>query len=415
MGAKPSSALIGVLVVLVIVAGVGGYFAGSSAVPPPKTITSVVTQTVTTTVAAATQTITSTVTQPAQTITTTVTLPPQTVTVTVTPTPTPTVTPPPPTPPSHWPKSLVFRGGAVGSSWTVFASVVASVIEKDLKVSVRVEPGGSLANTMAIARGEVELALSQTAWMPVFMDPAKIKNLTGESVDASKIKILANAVLPFYFELVYTRPDSPINSVEDIARMIKEGKPLRIGVGGAAGSIDDIIARLILEAYGIKPADITRVGGSFTLSSESDVVSKIQEGKLDVVFETTMPGASAYRELEIRMPDVKLLPLIGKERDYLLNFFTGGGLYTCSLPKDLFKFVTKEYATLCTSTIIIVNADLPEDLVYFIAMSIDKNEDYIKSSIAAFDFNPEEVWKTLGGVGLHPGAAKYYKDAGYMK
>ncbi|MEM2206674.1 MAG: TAXI family TRAP transporter solute-binding subunit [Sulfolobales archaeon] len=384
MGSKQHSAFIGVLVVLIIVAGVGGYFAGSSAVPPPKTVTSTSLVTVT-------------------------------VTVTPTPTPTPTVTPPPLTPPAHWPKSVVFRGGAVGSAWTVFASVVASVIEKELKVSVRVEPGGSLANTMAIAKGEVELALSQTAWMPVFMDPEKVKSLTGEAVNASKIKILANAVLPFYFELVYTRPDSPINSIEDVARMIKEGKPLRIGVGGAAGSLDDIIARLILEAYGIKPTDIIRVGGTFTLSSESDVVSKIQEGKLDVVFETTMPGAAAYRELEIRMPNVKLLPIVGKERDYLLNFFSGGGLYTCSLPKDLFKFVVTEYPTLCTSTIIIVNADLPEDLVYYIAMAIDRNAGYIKSSIAAFEFNPAEVWKTLGGIELHPGAAKYYKDAGYMK
>ncbi len=406
MGSKPSPALVGVLVLLIIVAGVGGYFAGSSAVPPPVTVTSTAVQTVTVTAAAATVTVTTTVTPPPKTVT---------VTATPTPTPTPTITPLPPTPPSHWPSSLVFRGGAVGSAWTVLASVVASVIEKDLKVSVRVEPGGSLANTMAIAKGEIELALSQTAWMPVFMDAEKIKSLTGETVNASKIKLLANAILPFYFELVYTRPDSPINSIEDIARMIKEGKALRIGVGGAAGSIDDVIARLILEAYGIKPADIARVGGTFTLSSEADVVSKIQEGKLDVVFETTMPGASAYRELEIRMPDVKLIPLVGKERDYLLNFFAGGGLYTCSLPKDLFKFVTKEYPTLCTATIIIVNADLPEDLVYYIAMSLDKNKDYIKSSIAAYDFNPDSVWKTLGGIDLHPGAAKYYKDAGYMK
>ncbi|MDW7968856.1 MAG: hypothetical protein RMH77_00390 [Sulfolobales archaeon] len=93
MGGKPSSALVGVLVVLVIVAGVGGYFAGSSAVPPPRTVTSVVTQTVTTTAAAATVTVTSTITPPPQTVTSTVTLPPRTVTVTVTPTPTPTVTP----------------------------------------------------------------------------------------------------------------------------------------------------------------------------------------------------------------------------------------------------------------------------------------------------------------------------------
>ena len=267
---------------------------------------------------------------------------------------------------------------------------------------------------MAIAKGDVELGLSQTAWMPIFTDPEKIKSLVGEVVNASRIKILANAILPFYFEMVYTRPDSPINSIEDVAKAIKEGKTLRMGVGGAAGSLDDIIARMILRAYGLNPEELI-AKGMLTLSSESDVVSKIVEGKLDVVFETTMPGASAYRELEVRMPNVKLLPLVGKERDYLLNFFTGGGLYTCSLPVGLFKFITTEYPTICTSTIIIVSADLPEDLVYYMVKAIDKNKDYIKSSIAAFEFNPDEVWKTLGGVELHPGAAKYYKEKGYVK
>ncbi|MEM4519103.1 MAG: TRAP transporter substrate-binding protein [Sulfolobales archaeon] len=73
--------LVGVLVVLVIVAGVGGYFAGSSAVPPPKTITTTVT-------GGAPATVTTTVT-------TRVT---EVVTVTVTATPSPTTTSPSPTP-----------------------------------------------------------------------------------------------------------------------------------------------------------------------------------------------------------------------------------------------------------------------------------------------------------------------------
>jgi len=71
MSAKVSSTLVAVLVVLIVVAGVVGYFVGTTAVPPPKTVT------ITTTVGTPT-TIT-------QTLTTTIT---EKVTVTVTPTPT---------------------------------------------------------------------------------------------------------------------------------------------------------------------------------------------------------------------------------------------------------------------------------------------------------------------------------------
>ena len=65
-------------VVCGVVAGVGGYFGGAAAVPPPKTVTETVTET------AAAETVT--VTGPAKTVTET---------VTVTKTPTPTLTPPP--------------------------------------------------------------------------------------------------------------------------------------------------------------------------------------------------------------------------------------------------------------------------------------------------------------------------------
>ncbi|MEM2575097.1 MAG: tripartite tricarboxylate transporter substrate binding protein [Sulfolobales archaeon] len=115
--------LVGVLVVLVIVAGVGGYFAGSSAVPPPVTVTSTSRVTVSVTAAAATVTVTSTVTQPPRTITSTVTPPPTTVTVTVTPSPTP--------PPIAWPTrpvTIVVGFGAGGGS-DLAARAIAPVLQ----------------------------------------------------------------------------------------------------------------------------------------------------------------------------------------------------------------------------------------------------------------------------------------------
>ncbi|MEM4556445.1 MAG: tripartite tricarboxylate transporter substrate binding protein [Sulfolobales archaeon] len=108
--------LIGVLVVLVIVAGVGGYFAGSSAVPPPKTVTSTSLVTVTTTAAATTVTVTTTVTPP-----------PRTVTVTVTPTPTPTPTPPPIAWPTR-PVTIIVGFGAGGGS-DLAARAIAPVLQ----------------------------------------------------------------------------------------------------------------------------------------------------------------------------------------------------------------------------------------------------------------------------------------------
>ncbi|MEM4556778.1 MAG: TAXI family TRAP transporter solute-binding subunit, partial [Sulfolobales archaeon] len=122
--------LIGVLVVLIIIAGVGGYFAGSAAVPPPKTITSVVTQTVT---------------------------------VTVTATPTPTVTPIPPSPPPHWPKEIIIRVGGIGGAWYPIGAGLGDLITKNLKVRATVQPGGSGPNILATSKDEADIVMAY-AW-----------------------------------------------------------------------------------------------------------------------------------------------------------------------------------------------------------------------------------------------------------
>jgi len=74
----------------------------------------------------------------------------------------------------------------------------------------------------------------------------------------------------------------------------------------------------------------------------------------------------------------------------------------------------EDYRTLRAKTVIICHADLPEDLVYEIVKTIDEKQDEIKSALPSFNLNPEVVAKAIGGIELHPGAAKYYGEKGYL-
>ncbi len=399
--AKPPTILLGVLVVLIIVAGVVGYFAGSAVVPPK-----VVTSTVTVAPSVVTTTVTSTTT-------TTITATP---TAILTPTPTRTVTPPPPTPPPYWPKEVVFRTYSVGTPGYVLGGAIASFIEKELGVKISVQPGASAANLLAIAKGEVEMAFTHAAWIPFAKDPAKATKIWGEEVDLSKVKYVLGPT-ERYMVLITKRPDFPINSIKELADHIKKGNSVRLAVGGPTASLEDFLFRWLLEHYGVTEEVIRRSGGSLLVPGEVKAVEALIEGKVDLIFDVTAVPSSSYMQLEARMPDVKVIELTDEDIDFILNTLGfKGALVMDKLPKETYKFLTNDYRTLFTFTILLIRSDMPNDFVYQITRIICENTDYLQKAVSAFKiFDPSTSWKYSAGLGMHPGAEQYYIDRGFIK
>ncbi|MEM4518092.1 MAG: TAXI family TRAP transporter solute-binding subunit [Sulfolobales archaeon] len=389
--------LIGVLVVLIIIAGVGGYFAGSAAVPPPKTITSVVTQTVTTTVAAATVTTTSTVT-----------LPPQTVTVTVTATPTPTVTPPT-FPLPEWPSKIRFITWVFGGAFYSLAVPIADVLRRELKIEVEVIPGpGAIATPLYISKGEGEIAMTYD----YLGAPAKENDISifNEPLNFSKITAVAGGLYLTYYYFV-AQKDFPANNFDDIAKMIKEGKPVRFG-GDAAGSSEELMLRYVLKYYGLTYDDVRKAGGTVYAVGDDPAAQAFREKKIDVFYQAggiplrTIADVDATMELKfIAMPE----PL----RDWLIKNL---GAIKGVIPKGSYKNAVEDVPTLIGSTILIASRELPDSLIYYILEVMAKNKDVIAAAYRAFAaYDPATAWQKVGLWELHPGAVKWYKDHGYMK
>ncbi|MEM2757416.1 MAG: TAXI family TRAP transporter solute-binding subunit [Sulfolobales archaeon] len=397
--------LVGVLVVLIIVAGVGGYFAGSSAVPPPQTITTTVTIGAPSTI---TSIITSTITEK---ITTTVTI-----TSSPTPTPTRTVTPPPPTPPAYWPKEMVFRTYSVGSPGYVLGGAISSLVEKELGVKISIQPGASAANLLAIANGEVELAYTHAAWVPFAKDPEKAKLIWGQTVNLSNVRFILGPT-ERYKVLITKRPDFPVNSIKELADYIKGGKSVRLAVGGPAASLEDFLFRWLLEHYGVTEDVIKRSGSSLVVPGEAQAVESLIGGKVDLIFDVCALPSSNYMQLETRMPDVKTVALTDEDIDFILNTLGfKGALVVDNLPKGTYKFMTEDYRTLFTFTILLVKVDIPSDLVYQITRTICDNTDYLVKAVSGFSiFDPVNAWRFNAGIDIHPGASQYYLDRGYIK
>jgi putative tricarboxylic transport membrane protein len=98
--------------------------------------------------------------------------------------------------------------------------------------------------------------------------------------------------------LIVVPANSPYKSLPDLAAAMKKRLPDVIFCGGSSGSVDHMLAGLLVRAVGANPAELRYNG----FSSSGEVISALQEGKATV-------GISGYSELKEKLADGKLVPL----------------------------------------------------------------------------------------------------------
>jgi TRAP transporter TAXI family solute receptor len=419
---KTSLILIVVLVVLIVVAGVVGYFAGSSVAP--KVLTVILSQTppVVTTTIFKTETITSTVLSPimiTQTVSTTI--PPLTITTTITKTEkvtttetvTVTVTYTVVSPPlilPYWPKEILMKAGPIGSPILAVGVTLGDLINKYLGIIVHTEPGNSADNILAISKNEADIGFCHSFQSVIAKDPIKSINYWGEVVNFSNVKLVASGLWKVYIHAV-RRADFQVGNFKELVNMIKQGMPVRIGVG-IRGTLDEYVLRILLAKYGLSYDDVRKAGGTVFTGSSRDIMSLMSEGKIDVWLSSGELGFTDMLEAD---KIIKLAPLYVSEDD--IDYIVWNlGLMRGVIPEKTYNWVPRGgYITVYDVWDIIVRATLPEDLVYQITRLLDENKDYIASVTSLFkEFDPAKGWAYGGFWELHPSAMKYYKDKGYV-
>ena len=66
-----------------------------------------------------------------------------------------------------------------------------------------------------------------------------------------------------------------------------------------------------------------------------------------------------------------------------------------------------------TGTAVYGRADMPDDFAYLVAKALDEQQDLFEWSQQRFNYDRYRVAKA-GDVPLHPGAARYYRERGYL-
>ena len=266
--------------------------------------------------------------------------------------------------------------------------------EHGIRCSVE-STGGSIYNLNAIRNGELDLGVAQSDWQyHAYHGTSKFK-------DAGPNKDL-RAVFSIHAEpfTVVARADAGIKNFQDL-----KGKRVNVGNPGSGqrGTME-----VVMKAMGWTMKD-------FKLASElksAEQSKALCDNKIDAMVFTVGHPSGSIKEATTSC-DAVLVNVTGPAIDKLVEKYPyyskaviPGGMYRGN-PDDVQTFGVR--ATLVTS------AKVPDDVIYHIVKAVFENFDTFRKLHPAFaHLTKKEMIKAGLSAPLHPGAVKYYKEAGLM-
>lgn len=215
---------------------------------------------------------------------------------------------------------------------------------------------------------------------------------------AEKLRAIA-ALFPEHIHLV-AMADSGINSVADLA-----GKRVSLDEPGSGTRVDAI---LILQAYGLSTDSVT--AESLKPDAASDA---LRNGQIDAFFFVGGYPTGAIVELASSV-DVKLVPIDGEGAATLTEEF---GFFSVSdIPDGTYEGVAAT-TTVAVGAQWITSSDEDEELIYQITAALwnDNTRRLLDVGHAkGASINKETALDGIG-IPLHPGAERFYREAGLLQ
>ncbi len=287
------------------------------------------------------------------------------------------------------------KGGAVNQMATAISKVVSSHAGFQLRP---IPMASTQALIPVVNGGELEFAMGN------MMQVTMAVSGTGMS-DGTKYENLrmVATMIPFRWGMA-VRADSDIHTIADL-----RGK--RIPHGHDAGPLFHFLYVGILANGGLTYDDVERV--PVVLFREG--WNAFKQGKVDVAL--TGVGSGIMKEMNATIPGgIRYIPFddspaAGKRmleqtpKTYFLVVEPAPGLDGVVAPTKLAVYDYTLYASTAT----------PEDIVYNVVKAIYEHESEFKEAGALFRTYSTGNLSREQGIPYHPGAEKYYKEAGAWK
>ncbi|MEE2945978.1 MAG: TAXI family TRAP transporter solute-binding subunit [Pseudomonadota bacterium] len=256
----------------------------------------------------------------------------------------------------------------------------------------------SVFNNAAVQNGELEAGLAAAdVTRSMYLGEGKF-----DGKPHPKLRIIAN-LFPEDLHLVMPK-DASIDSLSDL-----EGK--RVGIA-QAGSGTQVAVEMMLAEWGL-----TRDNYDEAELNNSQSAERLADGQLDAYFYAAGWPVAAM----VQLSSTKGMELHSFTQEDMQKINDAIPAYIPSkIPAGVYEGVDYDVHTPAVSAMLVVSSDLSDELVYGITKAIwnDNTRKLLDNGHAkGKQITPDTALDGVEalGVPLHPGAEKFYREAGLLK
>ena len=302
------------------------------------------------------------------------------------------------------PVQLRFATFTEGTAWYAYGASIAELLRPQLPSgsSLDVLPlAGGVSNPKLLDQGKADFAINfavNTRWAQ-----------QGRLVYETKMEGLRGLVGGFdqSYLLVIARQELPILSLNELKEKKLPVRLYTISVGGQS----EQATRMLLEAHGMSYEDIRAWGGSVNRTSFDVIKTAFQDGRADILVHSVSKGHPSITEISV-LSSVKFLSLSDDiarllNRQYQMDLVV--------LPAGNFRGQDQDVHTVGWSVTLDATTRMPADVAYLITKTVNEGMDelsVVHQSLKEFD--PSLAFRKVG-ISLHPGAERYYREAGLLE
>ena len=319
--------------------------------------------------------------------------------------------------------SGLYDSSLSSESWKAAEGVLQtdSPLGNALKLSLTPKPNDRKGIALSFTTGGFRAirAVAEGKFSLAWVNPSVQLTMAyrGKGPFPKRLPVRTIAVFPSYDVMGFAVHES--TGITSISQIKKERFPLKVSIrrmDKAARKEDSTMFTVaeVLQAAGFTLEDIRRWGGEIHLAARpSDPARRadIESGRVNAIFDE---GIKSWARTALEN-GFRFLPVEGS----ILKHMAALGYRPTLMSKSRFQGMAADVQTLDFSGWpMIVRADMPNDVAYALCETIEKRKDlmptdnYKPLDIAQLCANDEE---SPYDVPLHPGAARFYRERGYLK
>ena len=308
------------------------------------------------------------------------------------------------------PIDYTLDGATASGYFKVVAEAVNGIIREVYPGSAATyKPGSPAGGILNISRGHSDFTFTGGA-------PEIAYALDGTKPFAESLKGKFKFVMLLHNGLVVhslmTKDWADRNGITSFADIAAKKPQMRLHVNQLANLQSTIAMYVALfDAYGIKEDEVTK-GTTVFRSNAAGGFDALRDGKIDVFINGGFLPTAEVTDIARGRP----LMWIAGDPDKIKAAADRWSYDTLTVPKGIYPFVAQGDVTIVQWNAVLAGAHVPDETVYKVVKALADNTDRVRSihpSLAQFAI--DKVARNPTQLPYHPGAERFYREAGTLK